>query len=159
MPKGVVHGHSWLGGYTPTYSSWRSMISRCTQKSTPAFEHYKKRGITVCARWRKFVNFLDDMGERPGKKYTLERINNDGNYEPGNCRWATRMEQANNRITNKVFSYKGQLVTLANLSRISGVDKELLRCRLCRSKLPWTVEGAIQTPPIPKVQRRDGFYC
>ena len=85
-----------------TYRSWTNMIARCTQPSNPAYAHYKKRGITVCDRWRKFENFLEDMGERPGSKreYSIERNNNDRGYEPGNCRWATWEDQGRNRTPN-----------------------------------------------------------
>ena len=133
------------------------MIGRCTLRSNPAFAYYKKRGITVCRRWRTFKNFLADMGERP-ENTTLDRYpNNDGNYEPGNCRWASKIEQANNRVTNRVFTYNGTDYTLANLARATGVDKGLLRSRLCRSPHPWTVEGAVTTPKLTRT--RQGFYC
>ena len=147
MPKGMRHGHTWGGGVSPTYSSWRNMISRCTQPSNPAFKHYKKRGITVCARWRVFDNFLADMGERPAGKYTLDRIDNSGDYKPGNCRWATKRQQANNRVTNKLFDYRGERITFAELVRRTGASKEILRSRLLRGKGgPWTVESALSTP-------------
>ena len=126
------------------------MVARCVQPSNPAFAHYKKRGITVCDRWRKFENFLEDMGERPSAKHTLDRIENNGNYEPGNVRWATKLEQANNRITNVRFMFNGNAYTMAELARVTGVDKELLRSRLMRNKCKWTVEGAVKTPPLPK---------
>jgi len=89
---------------------------------------------------------------------TLERIDNDSDYEPGNVRWATRQEQANNRITNRIFEYRGVKYTLANLARKTGASKEMLRGRLCRSKLPWTVAGAVETPAFPKKKCRSGFY-
>lgn len=139
-----------LGGTSPTYRSWSNMIARCTQPSNPAFAYYKKRGITVCKRWRKFENFLADMGERPSPKHTLDRKENNGNYEPGNVRWATKQEQANNRITNVRLMYKGNAYTLAELARATGVSKELLRSRLLRCRRPWTVEGAVSTPPMVK---------
>lgn len=144
-----THGHTWEGGKSPTYHAWQNMIARCTLPSNPAFKHYKKRGIKVCKRWSKFVTFLADMGVRPSgkRRYTLERIDNDGNYEPNNCRWATWREQGNNRITNILFWYKGKQFTLANLARETGVGKELLRSRLCRGKGgAWTVETAVSTP-------------
>jgi hypothetical protein len=81
---------------TRTYKSWRSMINRCTNPNTPGYASYGGRGITVCDRWLIFEPFLADMGVRPEGR-TLDRINNDGNYEPGNCRWATRFEQQRNK--------------------------------------------------------------
>lgn len=91
------HGHSPADHPTRTYRSWVSMRERCTNPRTTSFHRYGGRGITVCERWMDFRNFLADMGERPPGK-TIDRWpNNDGNYEPGNCRWATPKEQMSNR--------------------------------------------------------------
>lgn len=95
------HGHSTSGRTSSTYNSWARMIDRCTNEKNNRFARYGGRGITVCTRWRKFENFLADMGEKPDKDLSIDRINNDGNYEPGNCRWATPAEQARNRSTSK----------------------------------------------------------
>jgi hypothetical protein len=83
---------------SPTYSTWTAMKKRCSYPKTNDYERYGGRGITVCERWQKsFVDFLSDMGERPSTAHSLDRINSDGNYEPGNCRWATWPEQKANQ--------------------------------------------------------------
>jgi hypothetical protein len=90
--RGRNHGYF----NTPTHRIWSAMKRRCFNKNAPNYKWYGARGITVCDRWLLFENFLEDMGERPGK-LTLDRTYNDGNYEPGNCRWATMKEQSSNR--------------------------------------------------------------
>lgn len=79
-----------------TYVSWCSMLARCTNEKLRSYKNYGGRGIVVCSRWMEFENFLADMGERP-EKHSIDRIDNDGNYEPGNCRWATASEQRKNQ--------------------------------------------------------------
>lgn len=95
-----THGHTKGGKQTTTYRVWANMILRCTNKRVKDFERYGGRGIRVCHRWRTFANFLADMGERPGK-LTLERVNNEGDYCPENCKWATTHEQAVNKRPRK----------------------------------------------------------
>lgn len=98
FPKGarsIRHGFT-SGGISPTYISWYNMRKRCQVPTNNRFQYYGGRGIKVCAKWQTFIGFLADMGVRPVGK-TLDRINTDGNYEPGNCRWATPKEQAANR--------------------------------------------------------------
>lgn len=88
------HGHS--NGGSRTYNVWQAMKARCFTQTHHAYKWYGARGITVCARWMVYENFLDDMGEKPDG-LSLDRINNDGNYEPGNCQWATATQQSRNR--------------------------------------------------------------
>lgn len=88
------HGRRW----TPEYAAWRAMKSRCGNLNVPAYPRYGGRGITICEAWiESFEAFFGDMGERPSPKHSLDRRDNEGNYEPGNCRWATASEQNSNR--------------------------------------------------------------
>ena len=96
----VAGGRTRTHGLSKTreYETWCHMIQRCEDPRQPGYKHWGGRGITICDRWRNdFEAFLADMGHRPSAKHSLDRINNDGNYEPSNCRWATRHEQARNQ--------------------------------------------------------------
>lgn len=87
--------HGWAN--TPTYWSWHAMISRCEDPRNASYESYGARGVTVCESWHDFVNFLAAMGPRPDRDHSIDRVDGNGNYEPGNCRWATKAEQDANR--------------------------------------------------------------
>jgi hypothetical protein len=91
--------HGYRVKYHPSYSVWAGMLQRCTNDKLAAYENYGGRGIAVCDRWQHFKNFAEDMGVRPSPELTIERIDNDGNYEPGNCKWETRSNQNVNRRT------------------------------------------------------------
>lgn len=95
-PPRLRHGATSGGGRTKTYDRWIAMRSRCLDKNNPAWKYYGGRGIKICKRWEKFENFLLDMGEKP-KSLSLDRKNNNGNYTPKNCRWATARQQVLNR--------------------------------------------------------------
>jgi hypothetical protein len=94
-------GHQFT--YHPLYSTWRNMMNRCYKTNVPEYKYYGARGIIVCEAWHDFLNFAVDMRDKADPALTLERINNDGNYEPSNCCWATRKKQANNRRTHALI--------------------------------------------------------
>ena len=120
---------------TSIYTTYQTMIARCNNKNSQAYPRYGARGIKVCDRWmQSFENFYKDMGEKPSKKHSIERKNNEGNYEPSNCKWADVYEQENNKSTNVVISYKGELLTIAELSRELNMSYSKLWNKLKRRK-------------------------
>lgn len=124
------------------YRAWKAMRWRCNPKS-PTKNRYFDRGIKVCERWNSFDYFFEDVGPRPDKNYSLDRINNDRGYEPSNVRWATRIEQTNNTgRTNKVI-VDGAEVTLMDIVRSTGLHPETVRARI---KGSWTYEKIVSTP-------------
>jgi hypothetical protein len=128
---------------TPTWKSWFSMRQRCTCAYVVAYEQYGARGIKVCERWDSFENFLADMGERP-EGMTLDRYpDNNGNYEPGNCRWATYEEQSANRRVSVWLEMGGEVLTVGQWAKRVGLNYTTLRRRL---QLGWSPERALNTP-------------
>jgi len=99
-PTNLTHGHTKKGNVSREFHSWHGMKQRCTNPKTKHYNYYGGRGITICDRWlNSFTDFIEDMGPRPEGK-SLDRINNDGNYEPNNCKWSTQVEQLKNRRIN-----------------------------------------------------------
>jgi hypothetical protein len=143
--RNVIHG--WTG--TKTFQSWRSMRARCYIATSHRFDRYGGRGIAVCDRWRdSFVAFLADMGERPAGK-TLDRINNDGNYEPGNCRWATSSEQGRNRSHPARWDDGLTAATRPRIRRPLTVEEQAAKDewrRLYRKAFPDKWRGRSRTP-------------
>jgi hypothetical protein len=129
---------------TPTYRSWASMLQRCTNPNNKRWARYGGRGITVCERWRKFDNFLADMGVRP-EGLTIERINNDGNYEPGNCEWIPRGEQQANTRRNRLLTFNGETDYLFSWAKRLGIEPGTISTRLY--SYGWTVERALSKDP------------
>jgi len=119
-PGHFKHGHTKKNYATSTYYIWAEMIQRCFTPTHKRFNDYGGRGITVCNRWRDFQNFLSDMGEKPESK-SLDRMDNNGNYEPGNCRWATKDEQINNTRQNVYIDIGEIRITMKQFSRAYGI--------------------------------------
>lgn len=127
-----THGHSPRSGNSITYGSWCAMRARCR-----SHKDYKGRGIKVCKRWiNSFENFLTDMGERPSPKYSIERQDNDGDYKPSNCRWATRAEQARNRSNNHILKVGSKKHCVTDWAKNSGIKVTTLRNRVRRGWSP-----------------------
>ena len=131
----VTHGAT-IGGKSPAYVSWLTMRYRCFNTVQKRYYRYGGRGITVCNRWRNsFENFLADMGERP-EGLTLDRINNDGDYTPENCRWATYEEQANNTPRNRYITLNGMTLSVSQWSRKINLHPQTIYSRLNRGCSP-----------------------
>lgn len=125
------------------YGVWEEMVGRCTRPSHRNFHHYGGRGITVCERWRDFTFFFADLGSRPFPDASLDRIDNDGNYEPGNVRWATRREQARNTRANRLVEIDGRAMPVVEAAESIGMAQVTFATRIRRG---WSVERAVSQP-------------
>ncbi len=117
--------------YTKVYGIWSTMKQRCGNPKSTEYHKYGARGIRVCERWLQFENFYADMGDPP-KAHSIDRRDNDGNYEPGNCRWATRITQQNNMRMNHWIEYNGKKMTSAQWSRELGIKGTTINNRVHR---------------------------
>ncbi len=129
---------------TKVYETWCRIKARCYNKNNPKYPDYGGRGIEVCARWlNSFENFYEDMGELSSKDHSIDRIDNDGDYEPGNCQWSTRREQGRNKRNNVWLEFKGKRQTVAEWSRETGISDFALYSRVRNN---WTTEQVLTTP-------------
>lgn len=143
----LKHGHTWKGGCSRTYQIWVGMVRRCCAKKDAHYPGYGGRGIRVCPRWKQFADFFTDMGEAPAG-LTLERKDNDKGYSKGNCVWATRLEQANNRRGNKNLTFRGETHAVREWSRRIGITHHALYSRLRRDwPLSRALIGAVTLQP------------
>ncbi len=124
-----THGHTTKGHQTKTYQIWSGMIARCRNPKHISYRYYGARGIDVCEHWLTFSNFLADMGEKP-PGHSIERKDNDKNYTPDNCKWATRAEQHSNTSRNRHLTFNGMTLTLSQWARHLHVDVTTLHSRL-----------------------------
>ena len=134
------HGHDYS---SPTYRSWKVMKNRCTRPLDKQWMDYGGRGITVCNEWMTFSEFLKDMGIRPNNK-TLDRIDNNGNSEPSNCRWAEIKTQRRNRRDNHIVEYNGTKMTLVEACELSGIPYGTAISRI--NRYGWTEQRAFNAP-------------
>ena len=145
LPPGNMRAHPL------EWSSWASMIERCKGLEAKTKRNYLDRGITVCERWKDFKNFFVDMGKRPTRAHTIDRYpDNNGNYEPGNCRWATKKQQAQNTRSNIFVDFMGEKIKLSELSDKITFEEPCVRGRL---KNCWTLLEALCIP-INKYKRK-----
>lgn len=140
-PLAVSHGHSRRGDISGTYSCWQSMRSRCNRPSHPNYSTFGGRGIKVCERWNEFENFLADMGERP-ENLQIARIDNDGNFEPGNCKWVTASEKGFNKLNTRKYTVGGVTKSFRGWAEYLGINRTTLFERMQK----WPLEQALTTP-------------
>jgi hypothetical protein len=139
----ILHGHNRKGFISATYLSWRNAKQRCHNQKNPAYKNYGGRGIQMCQEWREsFAVFMADMGEKP-KGMQLERIDNNKGYMPGNCRWASPIDQANNKTTSRYITYAGKTMTMSQWSIETNISISSINTRLKRG---WTPELIFKYP-------------
>lgn len=137
--KNTIHGMI----KAPEFRIWATMRQRCSNPNSKKYKNYGARGIRVCKRWNYFPNFLKDMGAKPSPKHSIERIDNDGNYCPQNCRWATALEQGINKTNNVFLTAGGETRCISEWSRLLGISSGMIRHRIRRG---WSHEDALSKP-------------
>ena len=131
-------------GSPPEWNAWRTMKDRCYNSNSNTFQRYGARGIVVCDSWRNsFESFSNDMGPKPSKNHSIDRIDNNGPYSPENCRWATRTEQSRNTRGNRILEFKGRSQCVAAWADELQIKSSTLYARLYEG---WSVERALTTP-------------
>jgi hypothetical protein len=143
--------HGYATGKPAEYSTWRNMRVRCNLATNEHYPDYGGRGIKVCDRWADFLAFLQDMGPRPSSRHTIDRIDVNGNYEPGNCRWATPKEQCRNRRNNTRLTYASVTLTAVEWSEKLGGTRHVVAKRIQNG---WSVERAVTTPIDVRYRKR-----
>ena len=136
------HGHTSNKQWSGAFRSWLAMRARCEKPTDVNYRNYGGRGIRVCERWQSFEAFVEDMGDRP-KGRTIDRMDVNGDYEPSNCRWATRLEQGFGRRDNQWLTHDGRTQRLIDWARELGLLPSSLCCRIRRG---WPLEKALSTP-------------
>ena len=139
IKRSTKHGK----GKLPEYIIWKSMRDRCNNTNAERYSDYGGRGIKICKRWDDFSNFIEDMGSRPTPKHQMERIDNDKGYNLDNCKWATILEQANNKRDTRMLTLNGVTKPIMVWSRETGISEKTLRARIFRSG--WSIEQALTT--------------
>ena len=134
--------------HTRTHKAWRGLFVRCYNKKSRSYKDYGGRGIFVCARWKKYENFRDDMGYCPDDM-VIDRINNNGNYEPSNCRWVTKKQNAQNRRSSRIIFHNGINATVSEHSRLNNIHVGTVFGRLKRG---WSVEDALSIKPYKSAE-------
>jgi hypothetical protein len=143
LNKEIITKHSLCG--TPAYRTWQKMKQRCYNKNHEHYNDYGGRGITVCERWlNSFENFYKDMGTKPSPKHSIERINNNGDYELSNCRWATTKEQRRNTRQTINVTFNGKTQCLSDWAKDLGFNVNTLYSRI--NVHGWSVEKTLTTP-------------
>ena len=133
IKRNTKHGNSLRKRQTSTYISWKAMLHRCYNRKNPGYNNYGGRGIVVCERWKSFINFFSDMGERP-TGMSLDRIDNNKIYMPGNCRWATAREQCENTRVACRVNILGDVYTNRQLAEIIGISQSGMLRRIKSNK-------------------------
>lgn len=145
----AVHTKHGGSASAPEYDVWQAMLARCRNPQNPRFAKYGGRGIKVCDSWLDYGAFIADMGPRPTLAHSLDRIDNDGGYEPGNCRWATPHQQMTNRSVTRMVEIEGQSVPLATLAKLCGIPANTLRFRILKG---WPLVDAMTKPVRAKAR-------